>query len=96
MNVKILFRKSILWLLLIFLSFSTVSQAQDTDPKNDIMLQGFWWDSYQDPSVSAEGGLYNYLKARAPQLQAAGFDVVWNIFLNNYLVMEMLTEVKHN
>ena len=56
----------------------SVSWAQlSTDPKKDVILQGFWWDSYQDANVSAEGGLYNYLKARASQLKAAGFDMVW-------------------
>ena len=76
MNLKLLFKNTLL-LGLFFLSSFTAVFSQDTDPKNDVMFQGFWWDSYQDPSISAEGGLYNYLKARAPQLQAAGFDVVW-------------------
>lgn len=76
MNVKLLF-KNVLLLSVFLLTFTTSIFAQDTDVKNDVMFQGFWWDSYQDPNVSAEGGLYNYLKARAPQLQAAGFDVVW-------------------
>ncbi len=76
MNLKLLFKNVLLLGLFLCASLTSVF-SQDTDPKNDVMFQGFWWDSYQDPSVSAEGGLYNYLKARAPQLQAAGFDVVW-------------------
>ena len=43
----------------------TTLQAQtlSTDPKQDVMLQGFYWDSYNNANVKASGGLYNYLKA---------------------------------
>ena len=51
--------------------------AQGTDPKFNIMMQGFWWNSYQDPTVASEGGLYSFLKTRAGQFQAAGMDVIW-------------------
>lgn len=53
------------------------AMAQSTDPKFNVMMQGFWWNSYTDPTVSSEGGLYNFLKARTGQLKASGIDVVW-------------------
>lgn len=56
MNVKLLLKNTLLLGLFLLASFASVF-AQDTDVKNDVMFQGFWWDSYQDPSVSAEGGL---------------------------------------
>lgn len=52
-------------------------QAQSTDPKFNVMMQGFWWNSYQDATVASEGGLYSFLKTRAGQFQAAGIDVIW-------------------
>jgi alpha-amylase len=75
MNKKILFRKTLL-LYVMLLSMLGV-KAQTLDVKDDVMLQGFYWDSYQNASIIAEGGLYNYLKARVPQYASAKFDVIW-------------------
>lgn len=44
---------------------------------SDIMLQAFGWDVHTQASVSAEGGLYNFLKNRTSAYATAGFNVVW-------------------
>ena len=76
MKLRLLFKYIVLVSCLITTSFFS-AHSQSTDPKFNVMMQGFWWDSYQDPTVSSEGGLYNFLKARAGQLKATGIDVVW-------------------
>ena len=76
MKCKLLSRYVVLLFMLASGLFSAKAQ-QSTDPKSSVMLQGFWWNSYQDPTVSSEGGLYSFLKARTGQLQAASFDVIW-------------------
>jgi hypothetical protein len=58
-------------------SFFLKAQTLSTDPKTDVMLQGFYWDSYKNADIIAESGLYNYLKARVDQYSAAGFNVIW-------------------
>ena len=47
------------------------------DPKAAVMMQGFWWKSYNDSLVKKEGGLYVFLKNRAPELSKSGIDMVW-------------------
>ena len=76
MKRKLLSRCLVLVLYFIAAGLS-FAKAQSTDPKSNVMMQGFWWNSYLDPTVSSEGGLYNFLKARSGQLQAAGLDVIW-------------------
>lgn len=44
---------------------------------NDIMLQAFGWDVHTQASVSAEGGLYNFLKNRTSGYASVGFNVIW-------------------
>lgn len=76
MNMKLL--KNLLLLIVVFASaFITTLRAQSSANVNDIMLQGFGWDVYAQPTVVAEGGLYNYLNNRAGGLAAAGFNVLW-------------------
>lgn len=76
MKLRLLSRYLVL-LMVILTSGLTTVQAQFPDTRDDVMFQGFWWDSYQDPTVSSEGGLYNFLKARAGQLKSTGIDVIW-------------------
>ena len=76
MKLRLLFKYVVLVSCFITTSFFS-AHSQSTDPKFNVMMQGFWWDSYQDPTVASEGGLYNFLKARAGQLQATGIDLVW-------------------
>lgn len=76
MKLQLLFRYLVLLMVMLTSGLSTV-QAQFPDTRDDVMFQGFWWDSYQDPTVSSEGGLYNFLRARAGQLKSTGIDVIW-------------------
>ncbi|WP_198520241.1 chitobiase/beta-hexosaminidase C-terminal domain-containing protein [Flavobacterium sp. 5] len=41
------------------------------------MMQAFGWDVYNQSTVTAEGGLYNYLNNRTSNYAAAGFTVLW-------------------
>lgn len=45
--------------------------------KDDIMMQAFGWDVYNQPSVSGEGGLYNFLNNRVSNYATAGITVLW-------------------
>jgi len=58
-------------------AFTSTMSAQSAANVNDIMFQAFGWDVHTQSSVSSEGGLYNYLKNRAPSYAAAGFNVIW-------------------
>ncbi len=58
-----------------FLLFVTLLQAivyaQNTNPKSDVMLQGFYWNS-------PDGGIwYDSLASVAPRLASAGFGAIW-------------------
>jgi alpha-amylase len=70
---KLLLKKTLLWSMLLFSIFGLKAQAF----KDDIMLQAFGWDVYNQSTVSTEGGLYNYLNNRAGNYAAAGFTVLW-------------------
>jgi hypothetical protein len=63
--------------LFLITSIKINGQTLSTDPKQDVMLQGFFWDSYQNTDIIAASGLYNYLKARVGQYSAAGFNLIW-------------------
>ncbi|MCI9843674.1 FN3 associated domain-containing protein [Flavobacterium pectinovorum] len=73
--MKLLLKKTLFLGLFVYLSFSSIAKAQTF--KDDIMFQAFGWDVHTQSSVSAEGGLYNYLNARASGYAAAGFTVLW-------------------
>lgn len=81
MIVKLLFKKSFYLVSLMLLGFLEVTIAQnavkDTDPKNDVLMQTFGWDEYQQPRIAAAGGLYNYYLNQADYLSEAGFDMIW-------------------
>lgn len=73
-----LFFKNLLVLVVFFCStLSSSVNAQSSANINDIMMQAFGWDVHNQPSVSAEGGLYNYLNNRAGGYAVAGFNVLW-------------------
>lgn len=63
--------------MFILTTFSSTVKAQSSANVNDIILQGFGWDVNNQASVSAEGGLYNYLNNRAGNFAVAGFNVIW-------------------
>lgn len=47
------------------------------DPKDDIMLQSFGWDEYDQPKIKAAGNFYKFIASKASEMKAAGFDMVW-------------------
>ena len=73
---KLLFFKKAFLLVMFCLSVTTV-KSQSSANVNDVMLHSFGWDVHTQPSVVAEGGLYNYLNNRAASYAAAGFNVIW-------------------
>ncbi len=52
-------------------------QAKSQEYLDDIMLQSFGWDEHQQTRNTSEGGLYEFYGARAGNLKAAGFDMIW-------------------
>lgn len=68
MNYKIL-----LLFAFIFSSFNVKAQ----DYLDDIMLQSFGWDEYAQTRITTEGSFYEYYNARAGNLKALGFDMIW-------------------
>ena len=44
---------------------------------DDVMLQSFGWDEYNQLRNTAEGGLYEFYYSRAGNLKAHGFDMIW-------------------
>jgi alpha-amylase len=72
-----LYRKSnISWLTLLFFSFVNQLYAQNNpNPTNSqIVLQGFWWDYWNN---NYPNGWSNYLMDLVPRLKALGIDAVW-------------------
>jgi len=41
------------------------------------MLQSFGWDEYSQPKITAAGNYYKFMQAKAVELKAAGFDMIW-------------------
>ena len=87
---KLFFEKLIL--LIMVLGLCQNAQAQDV--KDDVMLQGFYWNSFQSAKVTAEGGTYGYLKKMLPELAASQFDLIWlpppsDGFDNGYLPKQL-------
>jgi alpha-amylase len=54
-------------------SFFNVN-AQVNNPKKQIVLQGFWWDYWNN---NYQNGWANYLTELAPRLKELGIDAVW-------------------
>ncbi len=77
MKIKLFFKYKLILLLFIFNSITSNLNAQSSANINDIMMQAFGWDVFNQPSVAAEGGLYNYLNNRASGYAVAGINVLW-------------------
>ena len=77
MKMKLFFKKSLILIVLFCSTILSTAKAQSSANVNDIMMQAFGWDVHKQPSVVAEGGLYNYLNNRAGGLSTAGFNVLW-------------------
>jgi glycosidase len=76
-KISFFIKKSLL-LIVFFLSLLSLKMnAQSAANVNDIMLQAFGWDVHTQASVTAEGGLYNFLKNRTSGYAASGFNVIW-------------------
>lgn len=70
---KLLFRKIFFLCLFLFSILGTSAQTF----KDNIMMQAFSWDVHNQASITAEGGLYNFLNNRAGSYAAAGISVLW-------------------
>lgn len=64
-------------ILLNFFALFVMITANGQAYLDDIMFQSFGWDEYMQPRVVNEGGLYEFYNARAGNLKANGFDMVW-------------------
>jgi len=61
--------------LTIGLLFSTFkSQSQVNNPRNQVVLQAFWWDYWNS---NYPNGWANYLVELAPRLKQLGVDAIW-------------------
>lgn len=67
--------KNKLLIVLAFLLANVGIKAQDY--LDDIMFQSFGWDEYAQSRVSNEGSFYEFYNARAGNLRAVGFDMIW-------------------
>lgn len=66
-------------LLTIFATVAITGIKAQSEPAylDDIMLQSFGWDEYNQPRNINEGGLYEFYYSRAGNLKALGFDMIW-------------------
>lgn len=66
-------------LLTIFATVAITGIKAQSEPAylDDIMLQSFGWDEYNQPRNLNEGGLYEFYYSRAGNLKALGFDMIW-------------------
>lgn len=76
MLTKLSLLKSFICFALLLSTITCWSQLSK-NPTNDVMMQGFWWKSYEDSIVKKEGGLYLFLKNKAPQFKKAGINLIW-------------------
>ena len=42
-----------------------------------VFLQGFWWDSFNDPKIATFDSYYDFLNQNIADLSAASFDLLW-------------------
>jgi len=54
-----------------------ISIFADNDPYNDVMMQAFWWDSFNDAKISNYDSYYEYLNDLVVELSNANIDVLW-------------------
>jgi alpha-amylase len=70
--------KTKIYSLVAFLCFSIYGiQAQVQNPKDLVILQGFYWDVFNNPTVQSDGGLYSFLNKRVGNLKAAQIDMIY-------------------
>lgn len=78
----------------------------DNDPLNDVLLQGFWWDSYNDTKISNYNSLYAFLEDQIVALSNAHIDGIWMppssegrewaTIPGSYLILILSMEIKMN
>ncbi len=66
--------KTLVLVLFLLLRSSYYSNAQPSETVSKVVLQGFWWDYYNN---NFRNGWANYLTELAPRLKALGIDAVW-------------------
>ena len=54
-----------------------ISIYSDNDPLNDVMMQAFWWDSFNDNLISNYSSYYEYLINLVVELSNAHIDLLW-------------------
>ncbi|MCB9426695.1 MAG: T9SS type A sorting domain-containing protein [Flavobacteriales bacterium] len=76
---QLLLKRVLLLSTAILLGLSSMSFAQnavkDTNPINDIMLQSFGWNEYDQSRMAC--GFYNFYNEQADYLSEAGYDMIW-------------------
>ncbi|MAC93158.1 MAG: hypothetical protein CMC01_05565 [Flavobacteriaceae bacterium] len=54
-----------------------ISLFADENPNNDVMMQAFWWDSFNDVKISNYASYYQYMNNLVVELSNANIDVLW-------------------
>ena len=54
-----------------------ISLFADENPNNDVMMQAFWWDSFNDVKISNYTSYYQYINNLVVELSNANIDVLW-------------------
>ena len=52
------------------------SSYADNNPLNDVLLQGFWWDSFNDSKIGSQS-FYQFLESKVVTLSNAHIDGIW-------------------
>jgi len=52
------------------------SSYADNNPLNDVLLQGFWWDSFNDSKIGSQS-FYQFLEDKIVTLSNAHIDGIW-------------------
>lgn len=69
--------KKILLTILATVAITGIKAQSEPAYLDDILLQSFGWDEYNQPRNTNEGGLYEFYYSRAGNLKALGFDMIW-------------------
>ncbi|MCA0151710.1 alpha-amylase family glycosyl hydrolase [Winogradskyella vincentii] len=54
-----------------------ISIYADDDPTNDVLMQVFWWDSFNDLKISNYDSYYHYINSLVVELSNANIDLLW-------------------
>ncbi|MBL6669316.1 MAG: hypothetical protein ISP72_04255 [Flavobacteriaceae bacterium] len=54
-----------------------ISRFSDKDPNNDVIMQAFWWSSYNDSRLTQNGSYYNTLNQYLDDISRAHIDLLW-------------------